>query len=371
MAAPQKPETGPTPGREPPPGRRERGAGELLDACLDALREQVPVEARLLAGQPGPEASPHLRLELELDGMAVGLIVLEQRGLRREQVGALLHRVRQLEAMGDRPLVCAERIADPLGRDLRAAGIPYLDLGGNAWLFAPGVRILVTGRPPVAPASPRLGLRGTEVRLLGAFLRDPRAGDRTQTELAQRAGIALGAVGAARQQLFELGVLEQFEERRWRVRDRGAALLRFGDGWATKVRPKLQPKGYRLLELQDRGDLVQRLATAGPALGCMLGGERAAAHLTGYLASRHATLHVLPGQRKAVAQALALAPDPQGPLTLLERYGLDDEQSLPALPGVPLIHELWIWAECLIQTDERVVQTNQRIHQKLLASFDG
>jgi hypothetical protein len=371
MAPPQKPETGPTPRGETPPARPGPGAGELLDACLDALRELVPLEARLLARQPGPDVGPHPRLELEFDGVAFELTVLEQRGLRRAQVGGLLHRVRQLEAMGERPLVCAERIADPLGRDLRAAGIAYLDLGGNAWLFAPGVRILVTGRPPVAPRARRLGLRGTEVRLLGAFLRDPRAGERTQTELAQRAGIALGAVGAARRQLFELGVLEQFGERRWRVRDRAAALLRFGDGWATKVRPKLKPNGYRLLELPDRGDLEQRLAAAGPALGCLLGGERAAAHLTGYLATRHATLHVLPGQRRAVAEALALAPDPQGPLTLLDRHGLDDEQQLPALPGVPLIQELWIWAECLIQTDERVVQTTQRLHQKLLASFDG
>ncbi len=371
MDLPQKPEKGMPPRRETPPKRPKQGAGALLHGCLDALREQIPLEARLLAQQPGPETGPHPRIELELDGKTVELTVLEHRGLRRAQVGPLLHRVRLLEALGERPLVCAERIADLLGTDLRAAGIPYLDLGGNAWLWAPGVRILITGRPPAAPVAPRLGLRGTEVRLLGAFLRDPAAGDLTQTELAQRAGIALGAVGAGRKQLLELGILEQLGERRWRVRERAAALLRFGDGWATKVRPKLHPKGYRLLALPDREDLEQRLAAAGPDLGCLLGGERAAAHLTGYLATHHATLHVPPGQRNTVAKALALAPEPRGPLTLLDRYGLHDEQQHPALPGVPLIQELWIWAECLIQTDERVVQTTQRLHQKLLASFDG
>jgi hypothetical protein len=340
---------------------------DQLEACLDALQEHLACKARLLVAQHSETGGlPMQQVQMELDGQVADFDPVVLPTLRPAQVGPLVHRIRQLEAQGLRPLVCTARIPDPVGHELRAHQVAYLDRSGNAWLCAPGIRILVTGRPPTGGRAGRLGLRGTEIRLLGVFLRDRAAGARIQTELAEQADIALGAVGSARDQLTRLGLLERTGKRCWRLRDRAAGLERFGAGWATAVRDKLRPQTYRVLDLPGRGDLEERIAATGSKLGCLLGGERGAAHLTGHLSTEHATLHVPQGQRKQIISALALAPDPLGPLTMLDRYGREDRYDLPGLPQVPLIHPIWIWAECLTLVDERVVQTAARLREQLL-----
>jgi hypothetical protein len=339
---------------------------ELLEACLEALRARVPVQAHEFKAPPrayGPQTD--LTLRLQVDGRKVVYAVECKRTLQAAHVGPLAHLARQLQRLGQHLLVVAERIPEPMGEDLRANGIAYLDRGGNAWLHAPGLFVLVTGRPPVERRRGRPDLRGTGVRLLGVFLTDPKAEHAVQTELAQRAGIALGAVGRGREKLVDLGILERTDERRWRVRDRAEGLRRFGQGWATVVRHKLEPRAYRMLAVEGRGNLEERLAAAGAKLACLLGGERAAAHLTHQLQTEHATLHVPAGRRDQVARALMLVPDEHGPVTILHRYGRGDEHPLPVLPGVRLAHPLLVWAECLTVRDERVAQAAGLLYDEL------
>jgi hypothetical protein len=228
------------------------------------------------------------------------------------------------------------------------------------------VYVLITGRHPALGPRGRRDLTGTEVRLLGVFLRDPEAGEAVQEELAARAGIALGAVGRGREKLLELRLLELTGKRQWRVIDRAEGLRRFAEGWGAVVRHKLRPRAYRPLMLMERDNLEQRLEAANPKLGCLLGGERAAGHLTGSLRTEHATLHILQGTQGAAAQALKLVPDVDGPITLLERFGEGDEYRFLDLPGVPLVHPLLVWAECLTVPDERVARVARLLHDQLL-----
>jgi hypothetical protein len=264
-----------------------------------------------------------------------------------------------------------ERIPDALGEELRRNEVAYCDLGGNAYLRGPGLFVLVAGRRAVVGRRGRRHPTGTEVRLLGVFLRDRDAGELVQEELATRAGIALGAVGRGREALAGRGLLERTGERRWRVADRAEGLRLFAEGWAAVVRHKLRPRTYRMLVRETKGELEERLRAADPELDVLLGGERAAGHLTGLLRTEHATLHVPPGGQRAVAGALTLVPDPQGPVVLLERYGRGDAWGAKGLPGVPLAHPLLIWAECLTVADERVIETAKRLHDEVLATDRG
>jgi hypothetical protein len=343
---------------------------DLVEACLEALRDTLPAEARdRTALKRTRGTQPDLHLELGVGGQAVPFAVEAKRTLRATHLGPLVHLARQLERRGEHLLVCAERIPDPLGKELRANEIAYLDRGGNAWMRAPGLFVLITGRRPVELRRGRHDLRGTEVRLLGVFLTYPPAEQARQTDLAQHAGIALGAVGRAREKLVRLGILDHVDKRRWQVRDRVQGLRRFGDGWAAVVRHKLDPRTYRLLE-EGGADLEKRLANAGPELECLLGGELAAAHLTHHLQTEHATLHVPAGRRQTVAKALKLVPDPGGPVTILDRYGRGDEHPLPVRAGVTFAHPLLVWAECLTVPDERVAQTAERLYDDLQRAAD-
>ena len=346
---------------------RPRAERALVRDCLEALREIVPVQGREReVPHRGPGPRPDTYLDLRLGGHEVGYVVEVKRGIRGPHVGPLAHHARQLKERDERLLVCADRIPNELGEQLREQGVAYLDLGGNAYLRAPGLYILIAGRPPAEVQRGRQDLTGTEVRLLGVFLRDPDAGEAVQTELAKRAGIALGAVGRGREKLVQLGILDRTGKRRWLVRDRAGGLRRFAEGWAAVVRHKLRPRNYRMVPGDRRGDLEDRLTAAAPELGCLLGGERAAGHLTRFLRTDHATLHVPPGRQQEVARALMLVPDKEGPVTLLERYGRGDEYRLPELPGILLAHPLLVWAECLTVPDERVAQTAGLLYDERL-----
>ena len=141
----------------------------------------------------------------------------------------------------------------------------------------------------------------------------------------------------------------------------------FGEGWATLVRGRLRPRNYRPLDGRVQGPLEKRIEAAGADLGILLGGERAAAHLTGFLQTDHATLHVPRATRRAATEALGLVPDDLGPITLLDRYGEGGAHKQVGLPGTPLIHPLWAWAECLTVRDERVAQAAQDLLEQLQA----
>lgn len=349
------------------PGPAE-ATGDLLEGCLAALQKVAPGVLRVRSLEPEGTPRTDAILELELEGHPLRFVVETKHHLRTVHVGPLVHLARQL---GEPLLVCAARIPESIGRELREHQVAYLDLGGNAYLRGPGVYFLITGRRPLATQRGLRNLTGTEARLLWIFLRDADAGEAVQEDLARRADIALGAVGPGRQKLVDLRILEPVGKRQWRVVDRAAGLRRFGEGWGAVIRHKLKPRTYRALLLDEPDELERRLEQGNPELGCLLGGERAAGHLTGDLRTEHATLHVLPNTQRATARALQLVPDAEGPLTLLERFGAGDEVRFPDLPGVPLVHPLLAWAECLTVPDERVAQVARELHEQLLEDPRG
>ncbi len=349
------------------PRRNERDAYELelLERCLAAVQEEV-------GGLTWKRKRPDGNRQRQVDGYVEARLgehrlpyaVEVKPMIRLAHVGALVQLAKKLR--DERLLVCARRIPKAVGEALREKEVAYVDLGGNAYLRAPGLYLFVDGRRPAAhELRARPNLTGAEIKLLGVFLRDPDAGEAIQQELADRAGIALGLIGKGRNKLVELRILEPVGKRQWRVADRVEGLRRFADGWATTLRPKLRPQRYRMLKLEDEGGLERRMAEVEPDLGCLLGGERAAGRLTRFLRTDRATIHTPPAQQRKVAKALKLVPAEEGPITLLARYGLGDDYRLPRQP-VPLAHPLLVWAECLTIPDERVAGVATKLYENYL-----
>lgn len=278
-------------------------------------------------------------------------------------VGPIAHRARLLANRDIRTVVCAARIPGARGHELREAGIGYIDFGGNAYLVGSGLHIFIDGRPPVVEEA-RGGLRGTEARLLGVFLRDHDAGEIIQQELANRAGIALGAVGRARKRLEELHILTRMGRRRWRVTDEEKGLRLFADGWGALIRPKLNPVRYRATHGKDGpgvDDIWRVLKPADGRVHCLAGGEWAAAVLTDDLVTKHATCHVAPEHRQNVVREFRFVRDPNGPITILDRYGTGDGFAFRWDDGRELAHPLIVWAECLTVVDERVESVAEKV----------
>lgn len=343
-----------------------KGERELVEQCMEALQRVVPIE-RWKCRWPVQtrDGQTDALVELRLDGRPMEFALETKRGLRRAHVGPLAHLAHRIAKEGRDLVVCTERMPEAAGEALREAGIGYADLGGNAFLRAPGVYLHITGRP-VATAKAQRALTGTEVRLLGVLLRDADAGEAVQKDLAARAGIALGAVGRARERLERARILTRMAKRKWRVTDREAGLRKFAEGWATVVRHKLHPKRYRRLGRERRGTHLGRVLEKNfRDLECLLGGERAAALLTDDLHTDHATLHTPPENQKRVVKALDLVPDEEGPITLLDRYGQGDRLALP-VPTAPMAHPLLVWAECMTIPDERVARIAGQLYERFL-----
>ncbi len=356
------------------PERPPRGPAaddlELLEDCLDALRGRVQGLAYKLRRPKANQPEIDAHVDVQLEGQKTRYAVQVKRVLREAHLGQITHLARRMSQgpghQDEQLLICARHVPRGLDAILQEKRIEYVDLGGNAFLRAPGLFVLVAGqRPPQVAGGGRRNLTGADIRLLGVFLRDPDAGAAIQQELANRAGVALGLIGKSRNKLVALQILEPDGKRRWRMADRAEGLRRFAEGWATTLRPKLHPRRYRLLELPAIGGLEERLGAAGRELDCLLGGEQAAGRLTDWLRTDHATLHVPPGRQRAIATALKLVPDEEGAVTLLARYGRDDAYTQAGAP-VPLIHPLFAWAECLTVPNDRVARTARKLYDEYL-----
>lgn len=345
---------------------------DLVERCLHALGQLIPIESwtHSLDSDDSPGQGLDGTLHLTVDGAEYAFAVEAKRSIGNAGIGPVVQRARTLAEKGVSVVLCTTRVNEGVGQELRKASVGYLDLGGNAHLVANGLRVLVEGRRPVTrDKMGRTGLRGTEARLLGVFLRDHDAGELTQQELANRAGIAIGAVGRARSRLTEMRILSRMDKRRWRVTDREKGMRIFADGWAQVIRPKLDPVRYLATHgthgpgVEDVLRVVRRNQDPAP---CLVGGEWAAAALTSSLVTEHATLHVTPGERRRVIEGLRLVPDSEGPITLLDRYGSLDEFAFQWDLGGELAHPLLVWAECLTVIDERVASTAEEVRRVCL-----
>lgn len=289
--------------------------------------------------------------------------------MRHGSLGGLIDEVRTQRAANAVPLVVTPHVSRSLGKKLRELSVCYLDHSGNAWLAAPGLRVLVSGQPPVASNQATRDLSGSDLRVLGLMLRDPAAGRDKLQDISRKAGVAVGAVAASHRRLQERGLLVRASRRDWRLIDSARALTEFATGWGGRIREKLNPRRYRPVPDSEGTDVVERLRrTASPPV-CLLGGEAAAGLLTGFLASPAATLHCEKSSRDVVIRQLRMAPDPVGPITVLDRFGEQDQASRGASTDSSwpaLAHPLLVWAECRLNPDERVQQTADLLREQLL-----
>ncbi len=348
---------------------------KLVATCLEALGlDDVP---RITQWVHGPGLG-----QLILDGIAqiqfraeeLEYAVEIRRIIGRNNIGAILNFNRQLDVQGQRLLICAPYVPPLFAEEFRVHGIDFVDETGNALIRGNTTHIQIAGLKPKRTTHFAGALTATDTKLLGAYLVKNEAREMLLKDLAITAGIALGAVGVARKKLKAHGLLVNHGKRDWRIQVRAKALATFADHWGTRLRPKLAPTTYMPINTDEHGTLEQRIAALGLSdqeeQNCLIGGEYAAALMTGFLKTDFATLHVQEGQTKALARQLGLVPAPDGPVIMLERFGAYDRAWGQGL-GHPMAHPLLVWAECLYAQDERAAQAAALIFDQHLIAPDG
>lgn len=221
------------------------------------------------------------------------------------------------------PLLLCESVGPRQAQQLKAAGQPFLDACGNAWLQAPPLYLEIAGRRAAAPP-PRPGRAFTAagLKLIYLLLRDPTGAGRTDYRgLAAEAGIALGAVGDILKELAAQHYLEAKGRRRRDLHRAEALLLRWQLGYLEQLRPRLLLQTCRPAPGQTVGHLPRTLKELGIGAEVLLGGELGATLLTGGGEAQRASLHLDRPEMLRLMLQLRLTPDPAGPVTLLQRFG--------------------------------------------------
>lgn len=340
-------------------------APQLVEQCLQALEATGALQGwRWRQGSPGQGRVVDGHLELRIAGIRIRFAVIVRPSVHEAHLGPLTHLRQLVDAGTGSLLLCTRRIAQQSGARLRELGIGYLDTTGTASLHAPGVVVEVTGRAPTKRQPLRARLTGTDLRLLHVLLREGGTAGRNQRQLAEAAGIALGAVGKGLRAFESRGLLRRRGATFLEIQEPAVAQAQFAEGWATVLRDKLEPRGYRALASQWIEQLPGRLATLGDR--CLLGGELAAALLTGTLRTQHATLHIAPGSHRALAAELGLIDDADGPITLLERFGSGDGVQAPG-HRLLQVHPLLVHAELVAIGDERLTPTVDALWRKWMS----
>ena len=314
---------------------RER---QILADCLRNLREfgECLAEPPPRPGEPG-------RLRLQGSWGAARFVFVIHPRLSRTTLEALLHRLHA--SAGPEPiLLLSDYLPETLASRLRQERVNFIDAAGNAQLIHPPLFIEITGRrPPGKLPHKRTLLQASTLKLIFRLLQEPGAARRTYRELAPQAGIALGAVGPALDQLAELGHLSREDDFR-ELRRPLPLLQRWEYGYSERLRPRLLQHLCRLPRERELAELPLLLRDAGLQGELLLGGELGAALLTDLPGATTAALH-LPGDPLRCMLRLGLVPDPEGEVALLGTFGSENAWQGWRPEGVELADPLLMAAE--------------------------
>ncbi|MBR9978664.1 MAG: hypothetical protein KFH87_11310 [Bacteroidetes bacterium] len=256
-------------------------------------------------------------------------------------------------------ILLADYLTEEVAAILRALGVQYLDMAGNAFISAGAVYIHIEGmrrrgRAEDGTASNAFGWAGLKVLftlLCAEYIRNA-----PYREIANAAGVALGTVA---------GVMADLEKRHFIIAVNGAVRLReerelvklWVTGYIEKLRPKL------LLERYDTNATLDMHTMRQFAL---LGGETAAARLHHFLVPGLDTLYIT-GQQVTLIQQLRLRKSKKGRLEVRKQFWNFEypEKKYGIVP--PLL----VYADLMAVADPRTIEAAEMVYDKYLVRYFG
>jgi hypothetical protein len=271
---------------------------------------------------------------------------------RPEELGAL----KALEGrLPHRLLVVAPHLTPRAAQRARELDLAVVDLAGNVHLNGPGALVFVVGRKR-APGQPqpqtRRGTTPGGLRVTFNLLTQPGLVEAPYREIAQAAGVALGTVGAAMEDLARRGHVRAGRGGGRELLDPGRLAEEWTVLYPVRLRPKLKPRRFGAPEPHWwRGAILDPREA-------VLGGEAAAELLTGHLKATTVTLYAKK-PIDAVVLAHRLRPDEDGEVEILNAFW-----PLGTLQGgapTGMTPRLLVIADLLATGDARNVETARLI----------
>ena len=343
-------------------------AKDLLTACAEKMGQLPETQVTLAPAKPMTKQTTRSDATLTLThGGQHARYAVEM----HEQVGAttLPHRLQALKAQATRdrvqPCLLARYINPNIAARLRQEAVAYADVAGNLYFCTPFFYALREGAKALPRPEPEARIFHTPagLRLLGLLLVKPEAANWPYRELARAAAVAVGTVHDLLGQLREEGHLQRTGQDQREVGQPKDMLDRWLLGYRQRLRPKLLRGRYRTGALDNLADRLNMTNQ-----GALLGGELAAAQITGLLNPQRAAIHVpVDLDLPELAKRLRLLPDAQGNVDVLTLPGLPAHWTRPGAHTPPLAAPMLIYAELLTVDDDRLREIATVLYEKEIA----
>lgn len=287
----------------------------------------------------------------------------------------LEQRLTMVKGPTPRGLVFAPYVRHEQAIELRARGIDYCDLIGNAHLEAPGVFVHVEGKRPAKDARPLQGrLTKGWVKIVMALLLRPALVTGPYRPIAEAADVALGTVTACMKDLATRGFLRDTRRERT-LADRPDLVALWVQTYGDVLRPRLRVRRFQMRETQmrNRWEHLDRVLTMRRIPWALTGADGAAVHKD-FLRAAETEIYAEPRQleegdvlKELVAQPAAHGGnlwviEPPGPLVLSQT-----RQDAPHPPTAPL---LLIYAELRLRGTDQANEAADMLLPGLLAHGD-
>lgn len=259
---------------------------------------------------------------------------------------------------GPGELVVAERVTPRAAEMLRERGVAFLDRAGNVFVQAPELFVFVSGRGAGSPSAPGARVRAFRpkgLQVVFALLCRPGLLEASYRDIAQCAGVALGTVTGVLRDLERLGYVRHAGKKRAWLNRQGLQ-QDWAQGFQRELRPRLHPRRYRVAS----SDWWRHVDPH--AHGFRLGGEAAAAWLTGYIEPGEVTLYGN-GDFHSLAREIRPVRDDAGDLEVLDAFWQCEYE--PDLG--PVVPPLLIYADLLASPADRVRETADVVREQYLA----
>jgi hypothetical protein len=314
----------------------------ILEEAIAALEKNTGLRATVVDRETAAVDQRRLdaRIEIDDDGKRFHLQVEIKTRIDREAALAAAHtQIRRF--LGELGVLVTPylppKLVDHCREDLN---LQFIDTAGNAYLRQPGLHVLVTGqRRPALPAdfAPTYAAgTTTALRINFLLLCRPDLLNAPYREIAAAAGVALGAVGPALQNLTDRQYLIGGPGKRHLVEP-----VKLFEEWVmnypTRLRPKLKARRFTAAT-QDWWKGADLKDT-----GAFWGAEVAADKLTNHLKPATCTLYVRPYLTKqfiaTTAERYRWRADLKGNIEILEAFWkFPTDPRWPDVVPAPLVY---------------------------------
>ena len=328
----------------------------IAEMATAALQKEIGLQLRF-EGRKAKGADGFLLI----DEIGEKFVVVIKKWAANTPVGTLINKMKD-PGMLEAGILIADYINPRMAEKLKAEDIQFLDTAGNAYLNKLPIYIYITGKKPdekPALEKPKgRAFQATGMKVVYEFLVDRALTNATYRQIAERANVALGAVGWVIKDLVEQGFL--IERKKERTLTNYHALL---DKWVEHYPEKLRKKLLLGHFTTDDADWWQKLDPR--AFNAVWGGEIAAAEYTHQLTPKDGTIYIPKDKMNLLLKEARLRRT-----EATERPHLNIELLTPL--GEPfenfptLAHPLIVCADLIATGNTRNIEMAQKLREQYL-----